>query len=355
MTPNRLRQIIDTCLSASPCPVEVRFDEPMSAHTTFKVGGAADCWLRPVCEGEAGEGFPSFAAALIAAAGKEEVPLFFLGGGANILVADKGIRGIVLDTSGWSGEIQTESVVQVEGETQAGGRASLAERISFRSGTSLDAAAEAAASKGLGGLEFLAGMPGSIGGALVMNARAYEREIADVLVSADVLVASYQLPVASCQLPVASCQLPVASYQLLADKTQFAYKRSPFQKLRCFIVSATFALQPRNEKEIRCQMESHRQDREDKGHYRYPSAGSAFKNNREFGKPTGKIIDELGLRGLCRGGAQIAPYHGNILINTGGATAADIRGLLEETAAVVKKATGFTLEPEILFVGDWES
>ena len=97
-------------------------------------------------------------------------------------------------------------------------------------------------------------------------------------------------------------------------------------------------------------MDRHRRNREDKGHYRFPSAGSVFKNNPAFGRPTGKIIDELGLCGLRIGGAQVAPWHGNMIVNTGGATAADIHALTEELAARVKSATGFDLEPEIIFV-----
>jgi UDP-N-acetylmuramate dehydrogenase len=100
-------------------------------------------------------------------------------------------------------------------------------------------------------------------------------------------------------------------------------------------------------------MEKNRQDRERKGHYRYPSAGSVFKNNREWGKPAGKIIDELGLRGLRRGGAAVADYHGNIIINTGNAVATDIRGLVETVRDKVYTALGICLEPELLFVGDW--
>jgi UDP-N-acetylmuramate dehydrogenase len=210
--------------------------------------------------------------------------------------------------------------------------------VTFCSGTSLDAAAESAAARGLGGLEFLAGMPGSIGGAVWMNARAYEREIADALSYVEVLDFS----------AAEVCRLVIP-----AVKAEFGYKKSPFQKRDQFILSAGFSLHARNEREIRLEMEEHRRDREAKGHYRYPSAGSAFKNNRDFGKATGKIIDELGLKGQRIGGAQIAPYHGNIIINTGGASAADIRALMEQTAAKVREAAGFDLEPEILFAGDW--
>jgi UDP-N-acetylmuramate dehydrogenase len=105
--------------------------------------------------------------------------------------------------------------------------------------------------------------------------------------------------------------------------------------------------------EIAREIAEHRRDREEKGHYRYPCAGSVFKNNRDFGKPTGKIIDELGLRGFAIGGAQVAPYHGNIIINTGNASAADIRALTEEVQKRVFRALGFNLECEILFAGDW--
>jgi UDP-N-acetylmuramate dehydrogenase len=100
-------------------------------------------------------------------------------------------------------------------------------------------------------------------------------------------------------------------------------------------------------------MAGFRKDREAKGHYRFPSAGSVFKNNRRFGKPAGKIIDELGLRGLRFGGAQVAPWHGNIVINTGGALAADIRRLVETLEERVQRETGYDFEREVIFVGDW--
>jgi len=104
---------------------------------------------------------------------------------------------------------------------------------------------------------------------------------------------------------------------------------------------------------MRKETAAYRQDRSDKGHYRFPSAGSAFKNNRDFGAPTGKIIDLLGLRGFGIGGAQIAPWHGNIIINTGNAAAGDIKSLMDEVARRVKEERGVELESEILFVGDW--
>ena len=138
-----------------------------------------------------------------------------------------------------------------------------------------------------------------------------------------------------------------------ADREEFGYKHSPFQGRDVLILSAAFNLLPKDTTMIRAEMESYRLDREDKGQYRFPSAGSVFKNNEKFGKPAGKIIDELGLCGLQKGGALVAPWHGNFIVNTGNATAADIRNLADTVAARVKAETGFILEPEILFVGRW--
>jgi len=315
---NNVQQIIESCKRENPCDLEVRYHRPMAELSTFKAGGPADCWLRPC-----GEGFPAFTASLIAAARAAGIPVFILGGGANILAADAGIRGIVLDTGGWVGETGQER----EGILQ------------FRAGTSLDSAAEIAANVGLSGLEFLTGMPGSIGGAVWMNARCYGREIADVLVETEVINFTESGQPQFTLMP--------------ADKNEFGYKKSPFQSRDIFILSASLRLTDGNSQDIRALMEANRADREAKGHYRYPSAGSVFKNNPNFGKPTGKIIDELGLCGLQKGGAQVAPWHGNIIVNTGGATASDIRALIDEVVARVKAATGFILEPEILFVGDW--
>ncbi|GHV94751.1 UDP-N-acetylenolpyruvoylglucosamine reductase [Spirochaetia bacterium] len=338
----KIRKMIAACIGENSRTAEVRYDEPMSAHTTFKVGGPADCWVRPL-----GEDFPAVAVALLGAACAGGVPVFILGGGANLVVADRGIRGIVLDTTGWKGLSpvvdhgggaagNAAEAVNAVGTANAADTTGGAVRLCFRSGTSIDEAAEIAAAAGLSGLEFLAGMPGSVGGAVWMNARCYEREIADALVETTIVDF-----------------LPGLPLRFPANRAAFGYKRSPFQNRPCLILSAAFSLTPRDKTEIRREMEAHRLDRTAKGHYRFPCAGSAFKNNRAFGKPTGKIIDELGLRGLQTGGAQVAPFHGNIIINAGGASAADIRALTEEVAARVKAATGFVLEPEILFAGDW--
>jgi len=321
---NKIKEIIDKCLKETPCEISVRENVPMKEHTTFKVGGTADCLLRPE-----GEGFTSFCVNILNHCHVEKIPVFILGGGANIVVSDKGIRGIVLDMGTWKGE-NTSAINSTKDE------------IIFKSGTSIDEAVDTACADGFSGLEFLAGMPGTVGGAVWMNARCYEREIADVLSWVEIINRDQ----------VAESKYVIKRVEN-KDGTGFAYKKSPFQKMDCVILSASFKLEKGEKEKMLIKTAEYRKDREKKGHYLFPCAGSAFKNNRSFGKPTGQIIDELGLKSRQIGGAQIAPFHGNIVINTGNATASDIRALMDEIAIKVKEKTGFILEPEILFVGEW--
>jgi len=332
-----------------------RFNEPMADHTTFKTGGPADLWIRPE-----GECFPECAALLLESARNEGIPVFILGGGANLVVSDEGIRGIVLDTTGYTGELKRFTQRRGDAEdakknekrnrnslyhkelqnpSSSAPSAPLRENLenfshalAFRAGTSVDDAVEIAAARSLSGLEFLAGMPGSLGGALWMNARCYDREMADIVRQARVLDTG-------------------GIRDIPLQKEHFSYKKSPFQGKDNLILAVSVALEEGDSRIIRETMTAHRKDREAKGHYRYPSAGSAFKNNRAFGKPTGQIIDELGLKGLCVGDAQIAPWHGNIIINRGNARSADILALVKMAEDRVKKETGLELEREILFTG----
>jgi UDP-N-acetylmuramate dehydrogenase len=318
ITMDTLREMLEKINTETGFRGDIRYHEPMAEHTTFRVGGPADVWIRPQ-----GDIFPAYAAVLLARARPAGIPVFILGGGANLVVSGRGIRGIVLDTGGWSGPEEDGP-----GEEGPG--------VVIRGGTPVDEAAELMAARGLGGLEFLAGMPGSVGGAVWMNARCYDRSVSDILGETEILDESLHRTWIPC-------------------KTEdFSYKKSPFQNRERLILRARFRLYPRPSAEIRGEMEEHRRDREAKGHYRFPSAGSAFKNSRVFGRPLGQIIDELGLRGFSIGGAAVAPFHGNIIINTGGASAAEIRALTEAVAARVRAATGLNPEPEVLFVGDWE-
>jgi UDP-N-acetylmuramate dehydrogenase len=315
----KIKEIINKCLRETPCEINFRYNESMKDHTTFKVGGPADCWLSP-----RGDGFTPFCVNLLNTCRAENVPLFILGGGANIVVSDKGIRGITLDMNDWQGEIYARGNEMI-----------------FKSGTKIDKAVDTAVEASLCGLEFLAGMPGTVGGAVWMNARCYGSEIADVLNWVDII---------SCD------EGKKGKYEIKRIKknaADFAYKESPFQKMDCIILSASFKVKKGEKEKILTDMNKNRSDREKKGHYRLPCAGSAFKNDHDFGKPTGQIIDELGLKGAQIGDAQIAPFHGNIIVNLGNAAAKDIRALVDETAQKVKEQTGFALEPEILFVGEW--
>jgi UDP-N-acetylmuramate dehydrogenase len=309
----------------------IREDEPLSKHTTFKTGGNAGIWVQP--EKNGGTACLSF---ILQFAKNENIPVCVLGRGANMLFGDNGFSGIVLDMGKWSG--------MENFNTETG-------RIVFRSGTLLDETVEELAKNsfgstsastggvmntlldtGYGGLEFLAGMPGTIGGAVYMNARCYGKSISGCLVSVDALDENLTL-----------VNLPFRS-------EEWGYKKSPFQNRAVLIVSAEFALYRQEKAGLLTEMERFRKDREHKGHYRYPSAGSVFKNNRSFGKPTGKIIAELGLCGCSRGGAMVAPFHGNIIVNTGGAAASDIRFLVDDITNTVRKRLGFELEPEIVFM-----
>lgn len=315
-----LKKFIKMVNAGTPFSGSMKFNEPMYAHTTFKTGGPADLWIRP-----RKQIFPFWTAALLMAARAEGIPVFVLGEGANILVSDRGIRGIVLDTGSWRGVGKREE--REEGDA--------AFSIKVLSGSSAEEMTEHLAARGLSGLEFLAGMPGSVGGALWMNARCYEKSISDVLLETEILDENYNI-----------VTLPFRA-------EDFSYKKSPFQTRKVLILAARFCVKFRNVRDIRKEMAEHHRDRQEKGHYRYPSAGSVFKNNHNFGAPTGKIIGDLGLRGLSHGKALVASWHGNLIVNSGGASSSDIRSLIDEVAKRVKEEKGFDLEPEILFAGEW--
>jgi UDP-N-acetylmuramate dehydrogenase len=293
-------------------------DEKMSKHTTFKVGGAADLYLKPTDESSLLQVATVLREQNLASS--HELPLFFLGGGANIVVSDKGIRGVVIDLT----ELR-------EYRVDAGS-------IYTGSGMPVDLFVEKAAEAGLSGAEFLAGMPGSVGGAVWMNARCYGSSISDILCSVRYLDLS--------STPT------ICEYQIKQE--DFGYKRSPFQKKSDYIIlSARFKLHPENDLTIYRRMEEYRADRRQKGHYRFPSAGSVFKNDHAFGAPTGRLLDTLGLRGKKVGDAAVSDFHANIIVNLGAATATDIYTLTEMCRATAKSELGIDLEPEIRFVGDW--
>jgi UDP-N-acetylmuramate dehydrogenase len=287
------------------------FDEPMSRHTSFRIGGAADLYVQPASAADAAE--------VLRLCAHESVPVFVLGRGTNLLVADRGIRGAVVDLSRLAG-------VRADGP-----------RVTAHAGTPVSDVAEFSLRQGLAGLEFAYSLPGSVGGAVWMNARCYGGEVSGVLESADYLRGpEYE------------------THRYRMDRADWSYKTSPFQEPGRIVLSATFLLAPGDPAEMQERMRSYRADRERKGHFRHPCAGSIFKNNRAFGAPSGRLIDSLGLKGTRLGGAQVAPYHGNIFINAGGARASDMRALIERVEAEVRNRLGFQLQREVILVGDWD-
>jgi UDP-N-acetylmuramate dehydrogenase len=291
-----------------PCPVS--YDEPMSRHTSFRIGGPADLYVKPQSEEQAAQVFELL--------GNENIPTFILGAGANILVSDLGIRAAVIDMRGLQGCTVSRAVLEAQ------------------AGTPISDASALALEHGLSGLEFIYSMPGSVGGSVWMNARCYGRSISDVLLRVRYVEQSGR----------------VATLEV--EPQQFSYKRSPFQDSRCLILGATFALEPGDPQRMSERMESIKQDRERKGHFLYPCAGSIFKNNRDFGNPTGKLIDSLGLKGRCIGRACVSELHGNIIVNTGAASAEEVFQLIRLLEAEVRGAYGFQLEREILLIGQWQ-
>jgi UDP-N-acetylmuramate dehydrogenase len=299
----------------------------MSLHTTFRIGGPAEAFVRPAD--------PESAATLLAAASSEGIPLLFLGGGANILVGDKGVRGLVMDTSALR-SLRLEAGIQGgsgEGPILVAG-----------AGLSVDDLCLEALARGLAGLEDFFGMPGSVGGSAYMNARCYEREMSQLLayvVSADARGSARRRPVS-------------------AAAGDWSYKRSPYQRggeaAGELILEAAFRLARADDgaaaRAARV-MRERRADREAKGHYRLPSAGSVFKNDRALGAPTGKLLDGLGLRGRRIGDAMVSPWHANIFVNAGSATAEDMRALIELARAEARARIGCELEPEVLMAGEF--
>lgn len=290
---------------------KINKDIPMNLHTTFKTGGKADFFAVPSCYDDI--------IVLLSFAKKHSIPVFTLGGGANILVSDNGIRGLVIDMCKISNFSFKNDICSVQ------------------AGFPISDLAKAAAEKHLGGLDFIYGMPGSVGGAVWMNARCYDVSISDILINVDYLDDS----------------LEFKSLRGVDINKSFAYKCSPFQNSSNIILSASFKLEKCEKNTIWNKMENHKRDRECKGHYKYPSAGSVFKNNRAFGNPTGVIIDSLGMKGYSIGDAEIAEFHGNIIVNKGHARSADIRSIIDYTQHEVDKKLGLKLEPEIQFIGDW--
>ncbi len=289
------------------CPLV--YDEPLSRHTSFKIGGPAELFVTPASLDDL---IGVFSICL-----KEGLPYFVLGEGANILVSDRGMKGIIIDMSNFR-DIDVDETL-----------------IHAMAGAPMSRVVEEAVKKGLAGVEAFSYMPGSVGGAIWMNARCYGVSLSDVLEFVELIDGDFRLK------------------RLPAKREEFDYKRSPFQRMQAVIISGGFRLRSGDPGHLVAKMEEYRRDRERKGHFLYPCAGSVFKNNRSFGAPTGRLIDALGLKGFSIGGARVSEKHANIIVNADGATAEDVRNLVEHVKRRVREEHGFQLEEELLFVGEW--
>jgi UDP-N-acetylmuramate dehydrogenase len=318
----------------------LRENEPMSLHTTLKTGGPADMYAEPAN--------PEELTRLVAGARQADIPVFILGGGANLLVADKGVRGLVVSTRAlrectvW--EAGNGAARLIAGNALPQARPPLTGMaggyyLRAEAGLPISEAAIEAAGAGMEGLAFIYAMPGSAGGAVRMNARCYGVSVSDALEKVIFLDENLQVREEGRE-----------NADFMAG---FGCKTSPFQAGGKIILEAVFRLCPGVKEEIREKMRRIEKDRQEKGHFLAPSAGSVFKNNRAFGSPSGIILDRLGFRGFALGGARVSPLHANIIINSGNATSSDIRRLIETMQEKTAAETGFQLEPEIVYAGEW--
>lgn len=301
-----MKQWLDSVTEAMP-ELVIRTEEPMSKHTTFRIGGAAEVFAAP----DARE-LPQ----LLAMAKGADVPVTVIGNGSNLLVGDRGIAGLVIEIGERMSEVRIEGTILVAG-----------------AGALLSKAAQTAAAAGLGGLEFAAGIPGSVGGAVVMNAGAYGGEMKDVLQSVKVLTEEGEL------------------LSLAAAELELGYRHSCVPERKYIVVEATMELSAKPEEEIRACMAELRAKRAEKQPLEYPSAGSTFK--RPEGYFAGKLIMDAGLRGYTVGGAQVSEKHCGFVINKGDATAADVRQLMQDVHDRVKEQFDVELEPEVKLIGSF--
>lgn len=291
----------------------VLVQEPMAAHTTFKIGGPADVFVSPLTEESLCD--------CVKACRVASVPYFLLGCGSDLLVSDKGIRGVVIDCAGALDDILL--LGDPHGECQ----------LVCEAGATLKDTSQLAASLGLSGLEFACGIPGSIGGAVFMNAGAYDGCIADVLQSA-------------------RCLFPDGSVQELArDELDFGYRASRVRNEGLVVLSATFALRPGDASAIQTRVDELTSARESKQPLEYPSAGSTFK--RPEGYFAGKLITDAGLKGYQVGGAAVSTKHAGFVVNLGGASAADVLAVIQHVQEEVQRQFGVALEPEVRLVGEF--
>ena len=285
----------------------IRLQEPMSRHTTFRIGGMAEIFLMPTIKE---------AVDVITLCRAKKIPYTIIGNGSNLLVGDKGIPGVVIEFGANASSIEVkENMIHAE------------------AGALLSKVAHKALEASLGGMEFAAGIPGSIGGAVVMNAGAYGGEMKDIVQNVTVLTREGEIR------------------ELEKEELGFGYRASVIKDRGYVVLGAELMLVPGDKEEILARMQELKNKRVEKQPLEYPSAGSAFK--RPEGYFAGKLVMDAGLSGYAVGGAKVSEKHCGFLINAGGATASDVMELIRQIQAKVKEQFGVQLEPEIQFLGEF--
>lgn len=303
---NSFRILKDQFLQIPGCNVQENV--PMNKYTSFQIGGPADLFVEPSNCHEFEQ--------VLHILSNTTIPYFILGKGSNILVGDLGIRGVVISMSGLD-------QIQIEGT-----------KITVGAGASLGKVAVAAMQAKLTGLEFASGIPGSIGGAVVMNAGAYGGEIKDVLVSATAFTPSGEKKILKCA------------------EIELSYRHSIFHDNNWIVAEVELQLQHGDPQTIKEKMVELNSRRKAKQPLEFPSAGSSFK--RPPGYYAGTTIDQAGLKGYSVGGAQVSEKHAGFIINTGKATAQDVARLIKSIQEIIQDKVGIELEPEIRFVGEFK-
>ena len=284
----------------------IRRQEPMADHTTFRIGGPADCFVQIENKDQ-----------LIQVQrylGQVEAPFFILGNGSNLLVSDKGYQGVILQIGREMSKIEVSDTV-----------------ITAEAGASLAQVARAALEHGLTGLEFAAGIPGTVGGGVVMNAGAYDGSLSQVVTQVNVVTTDGE------------CM------ELENQSMEFGYRTSTIRNSRFTVTEVIMRLEKGDREQIRARMDELAIKRREKQPLEYPSAGSTFK--RPKGYFAGKLIMDAGLRGFRLGGAKVSDKHCGFIVNMGNATAEDVRDVIFEVQERVKDRFHVNLEPEVLFLG----
>ncbi len=285
---------------------DILTEEPMSRHTTFRIGGEAACFIRISSEEQLRKLIPYFE--------NVGIEYFVLGKGSNLLVGDKGYPGVILQIS--------DACQQIEAEGN---------RLQVQAGAALSKVALFAMERGLEGLEFAAGIPGTVGGGVVMNAGAYGGEMKQVVESVRVLSSEGEI------------------LTLDNDTMEFGYRTSIIRNRNFIVLSVTFRLREGNREEIRARIEDFQKRRIEKQPLNYPSAGSTFK--RPEGYFAGKLIMDAGLRGFQIGDARVSDKHCGFVVNVGKATARDVTDVIEEVQEKVRERFGVSLEREVIYLG----